>query len=386
MRCSASQSTHAAVQLRSAQLRVAVLGSRHRALLGVLEQLPGRGAQVREAGAEALVVAEHVRAQHVEEVGAQVERGCRRAGLHELGAERATGLERALEAVHDVRLGLDQRQPRRRRDAGAAQRRAPAAAVPRAHRLQRDRAVGQLARHRPRMVEAAAQREDAAQRQRSARRLDRRGPRQGRRDAQRARRVGTGGQRDQAGRQGRGGAAARAAGRTVQRPRVADLVGGAAGRALVRVQVADEHRAGSGEPRPDVAVGIGLQRNGAAGGGQRLAGDRVEVLEPDRDAAQRVGGLGGAKPRVGALGSSAGVLLVHAHERVYGIRAPVEAGRAVGGDPGQVGVEQLGRRELTLAEQPRRLGDAQPRRVGHGAVAASASRSAKTRLPSSGSK
>ena len=41
------------------------------------------------------------------------------------------------------------------------------------------------------------------------------------------------------------------------------------------------------EPGPDVAVGLGLERNRAARGGQRLAGDRVEVLQADRHAAQR---------------------------------------------------------------------------------------------------
>ena len=72
-------------------------------------------------------------------------------------------------------------------------------------------------------------------------------------------------------------------------PRAADLVGRPADRELVRVQVAEQHHARGGQLRPGVAV---LRRHlleAPARRGHRLAGDAVEVLEPDRHARQRRG-------------------------------------------------------------------------------------------------
>jgi hypothetical protein len=105
--------------------------------------------------------------------------------------------------------------------------------------------------------------------------------------------------------------------------------------------VADEHRSGRLQPRPDVGVGLRAQRHRAARSGERLAGDRVEVLQPDRHATQRRRRRTLGQPRVGPRGGGDGVLLVQPDPRVHGIRAPVEGRLPVLGDLGEVRSERL---------------------------------------------
>ena len=113
----------------------------------------------------------------------------------------------------------------------------------------------------------------------------------------------------------RAGAAARAARRALERPRVADLVGRPAAGELVRVQVAEQHHplARSAAPRRRSRARDLVQH--PARRGQRLPRDRVEVLQPDRDAAEERR-VAGREPLVGALGSGARVLLVDPHPGV----------------------------------------------------------------------
>ena len=139
------------------------------------------------------------------------------------------------------------------------------------------------------------------------------------------------------------------------------------------------------EPCPDVAVGLGLQVDRPARRRERLAGHGVEVLQADRHAAQRRRGR--ARPAARRpLGRRDRVLLVEPGPRVHGIGAPVEARRAVRARSGRGG--RPAPRAPTArrsCEQRGELGDAQRGGVGHCEAAASASRSANAARPWSGS-
>ena len=67
---------------------------------------------------------------------------------------------------------------------------------------------------------------------------------------------------------------------------VADLVGPAAGRELVRVQVTQQDHARVEQPRRDGGVLLGREVGDPARAGERVPGGGVEVLEAERDAAE----------------------------------------------------------------------------------------------------
>ena len=126
------------------------------------------------------------------------------------------------------------------------------------HRRQQQPAVVQRARHRAGVVEAPGERHDSRHRDTRPRvGLIAEVPQQRRRDAERSGRVRPGGRGHHARGERRGRAAARSAGRALERPRVADLVGRPAGGELVRVQVAEQHHPARAQPAPDVAVRVG---------------------------------------------------------------------------------------------------------------------------------
>ena len=126
-------------------------------------------------------------------------------------------------------------------DGVAAQRPALVRDVDAGERRQQRLAVAHGAGHRPGVVERRSERDDPAERDEPARRLDRRRPALGRGDAQRAGGVGARRRRHLPRGERRAGAAAGAARRPLERPRVADLVGRPAAGELVRVQVAEQH-------------------------------------------------------------------------------------------------------------------------------------------------
>ena len=204
------------------------------------------------------------------------------------------------------------------------------------------------------MVERRRERDDSAHRDEPARRLDRRRPALRRGDAQRAGRVGAGRRGHLPGRERRRRAAARAARRPLERPRVADLVGRPAAGELVRVQVAEQHHALGGEPRPDVAVALGHLVEHAARGGQRLAGDGVEILQPDRDPAERRARRPRRAARRRVRRRRERVLLVDAHPGVDRVGIAVVAVRAVPlADPREAGLDELARGERRGRRGPR---------------------------------
>ncbi len=155
------------------------------------------------------------------------------------------------------------------------------------HPGEEQRAVLHRACHRACVVEARRERDDPAHRDGPARRLDRRGAAERRRDPQRAGGVGARRRGCHPRGERRARAAARPAGRAVERPRVPDLVGRAPGRELVRVQMTEQHHPLGLEPSPDVTGALRHLVEEPARRGQRLPGDGVDVLEPDRDAAER---------------------------------------------------------------------------------------------------
>ncbi len=117
----------------------------------------------------------------------------------------------------------------------------------------------------------------------------------------------------------------------IKRPRVSDLVGGAAGGELVHVGVAEQHHPLVAQPLPCNRVfcrDVALQH--ATRCRQRQAGDRVEVLQRERDPAQHRRGFAFARHTlVAGAGLLARQLGVDPRPRVDRIRgAP-----SVGGPP-----------------------------------------------------
>ena len=108
-----------------------------------------------------------------------------------------------------------------------------------------------------------------------------------RRDPQRARGVGPGRRGRLRARERRAGAAARPAGRAIELPRVADLVGRAAAANSCVCRWPSSTIPSRLEPRPRVAVALRDLVEDAARRRQRLARHGVEVLQPDRHAAER---------------------------------------------------------------------------------------------------
>ncbi len=195
----------------------------------------------------------------------------------------APGVQRQLAK----RAGRDGVRDQRRRSAG--------------HRCEHSAAVGDASSQRPERVERRSQRDHPVERDPPGRRLDAADTADRRGSADRTGRVSTGGDRNHARGHGGGRAATGTAGGELGAPRVAHLVGGATAGELVRMQMPDEHHARGAQARPCGAVGVGdVALEHAAGGSQRQALDRVEILQPDRHTAQqrRLIALRG-KPAVG---------------------------------------------------------------------------------------
>ena len=198
------------------------------------------------------------------------------------------------------------------------------------------------------------------------RRLDRARSAARRGDPQRAARVAAERRRGHPRRQRRGAAAARSARDAVQRPRIADLVGGAAGRELMGVGVAEQDHALRAQPRPhDGVLGGDVALQHPAGRGERQARDAVEVLERQRDPAQQR-----APPRPRPRRSSAARACSRASSgyrrdpRVDRIGRALGRGRAAVAllDARQARLGELGRREPALAQE--RLPQARPGQPG----------------------
>ena len=140
----------------------------------------------------------------------------------------------------------------------------------------------------------------------------------------------------------------------LQLPGIADLVGGAPGGELVGVGMPKQHRALAAQARPGggvVSGHVALQH--ATGGGERQAGDAVEVLQGEGNSAQQ------GRPRplarealVGGPGLLARDVGIEADPGIHGIgRAVVCRRPAVAlGDPAQAGLGQLGRGQPTVME------------------------------------
>ncbi len=193
--------------------------------------------------------------------------GHRRARPRGPGRRRAHG-----RSPRRRRPRADQREPRRDREPRPSQRRRPgrrsAAAIAASSRAQSStvRAIG------PAQSKLGASGTTPRSEVVAIGRLDRRGAAQRGGDAQRAGGVGPGRGRRHPRRERGARATARATGRAVEGPRVADLIGGPADRELVRVQVSQQDHPRRAQPGPDVAVALRDVLEHAARGGQRLAG------------------------------------------------------------------------------------------------------------------
>ena len=228
----------------------------------------------------------------------------RRRELDDPGAEPLGRVASGLQAVEDVGLGagrlgaagdgdaqpFERARPVARAQGQRGDDRVGVAAGLGGQRAQQRGRVGDAAGHRAGVVERRAQRDAAVVGDAAVGRLDRGDARQRGRDAQRAGGVGAHRRRDHARRQGRGRAAARPAGRAVERPRVADLVGGPAGGELVRVAVARRGpcrgRAGAATPRCRRRRRCPRARGWTPSAPARA---REEVLERQRDPAHAAG-------------------------------------------------------------------------------------------------
>jgi hypothetical protein len=334
------------------------LRRRELAFFGRLDPLTERGPVELPPVVESAVIRAELREQELEVRLAEVELqlGRRRCILH-------TTCEDPLEAACNGSVDLFQRGARRERKPKLRER-FRWGGLATGHHCEQGGAVGRRARHRPRVVERRPERHDPVERHEAARRLDRAGATEGRRDPERAGGVGAGRRRDHSRGEGRGRPTARAARRTVELQRVGDLVGRAADRELVRVQVPEQHHPASLEPLPDGARPRRALVEQPARGGQRLPSGRVEVLEADRDAGER--------PRVAprpslvrALGRRERVVLVDADPRVDRLRIAVEAVGAVAiADAGEAGLDELARGQDPFRQQPDGVEDAEVGGVG----------------------
>ena len=237
------------------------------------------------------------------------------------------------------------------------------------HRCEQQPAVDERARHRPRVVEAPRQRHDSLQRDPAAGRLDRRRAAASRRDAQRPRGIGSGGGGHHLRRQRSRRAAARAARRALERPGAADLIRRAARGELMRVEVAEQYHPGPGQPLPGIAVLGRRVVEQAARRRQRLAGDAVEILQPDRDSSQHgrrpiALHAGRAQSLVRPRGGSQRIVVVDPHPGVDRARISLAAVPTVAlTDPVQARRDELRRRGTLTCQQRRRLGDSESGQV-----------------------
>ncbi len=258
-------------------------------------------------------------------------------------------LERAAEVgrERDPQAGEGARQRWRELDTGVAERlRRPGVGA--GHHGEQQREVADVAGHRaadrrglPLVVERPL-RHPAQRRAQADDAAERRGV------AQRPAHVGSVGQRDHAG----GQRARRAPAGPARGPRRVDGVQRRAedrvervrpGRELRDVGLAEDHDAGPADPLDQELVGVGdvvgAQRRAVR---RAPAGDRVGVLEREREPVQRAHRGTGRQLLVGRRGTGPGALLVQRDDRV-------EPGVALG-DPGQVQVEQLARGDAARAD------------------------------------
>ena len=162
--------------------------------------------------------------------------------------------------------------------------------------------------------------------------------------AQRAAHVGAVRERHHARRQRAGRSSARAAGGPVGVVRVAGgaedgVEGVRPGRELRHVGLAEEHHAGRADPLDDQVVVVGhVVREHRRAEGRRPPGGGVGVLHREGQAVQRAQRAAAGLVLVGGAGAVAGPVLVERDDRV-------ELGVA-GGDPVEVQVQQLARRDL----------------------------------------
>ena len=132
----------------------------------------------------------------------------------------------------------------------------------------------------------------------------------------------------------------------------------------------EQHHPLGGEPRPRVAVALGHVLEHAAGRGQRLAGDGVEVLQPDRDATE-LGRIASGEPLVRGRGRSERVLLVDARPGVDRVGIAVVAVYAVPlADPGEARLDELARGERSRVEGDGRVLDSEVCRIRHAPIIA----------------
>ncbi len=212
------------------------------------------------------------------------------------------------------------------------------------------------------------------------------------RDAQRPEGVRRHGRRDHAGGQCGSGPARSAARRAAEIPGVAHLVGRRARTELMGVQVPEEHRFRSAHLGPDCAV---LRRDltqEAARRGERLAGRREEVLEPDRNAAERrrrAVSLDGVatSPVVRPGRRGPGVVGIDAHPRVDGFTIAVVAmGPVPVLDPLQACLDEVARGDRAGGQRGGGRGEVEVGRVGdriRGHAAGARGSRARRRAPAS---
>ena len=347
--------------LGAADLQAYVLLGRHRPSFCVLEASPIRRAVPVPPVVEATVIYEHLGEDEVEEVGEDVEPSRWGRRLDTLAGKRR---ERPIQPVGNVRLEHGDAW----RDCVAAKRpprsRRGNARHPSEHELGVDDRPG----HRPGMVERPRKRHDPPHRDETTRRLDRRRPALGRGDAQRAGGVRARGRWYLSRCERRARPSTGTAGGSLERPRVADLIGGAAAGELVCVHVAEQHHALGGEPGPDVAVAIGYFVEQGARGGQRLAGNGIEILETDRDPAE-CRGVALCESLVSACGGLERVFLVDADPGVDRLRVTFVAVRAVSlADAREARVDEFARRDRPLPECRGRILQAEVGRIVHAAI------------------
>jgi hypothetical protein len=122
------------------------------------------------------------------------------------------------------------------------------------------------------------------------------------------------------------------------------------------------------EARPGVAVPVGDLVENPARGGERLPGDGVEVLQPDRDPAE-VGCAACGQPLAGTRRPLERILLVDADPGVHRARvAIVRVGSVSLPDPGKARLHELARGERSASQCLAGVHDAEIGRIVHGAI------------------
>ena len=235
------------------------------------------------------------------------------------------------------------------------------------HRREQIRRVRHRARAQADVIEGRAGAEQPGRVDQAERGLEADTSAQRRGNAHAAAGVAAGGGHDQAGGHGRRRSAARAAGdpraivRVVRRAEER-IDGRDAAAELVGVGLAEEHRAGLGEPRDDHGVVVGhppLVQARAAGRADAARGE--EVLVRDRDAHERSACSADREARHDASGVVDGPLAGHGDEGAQGGVLVVDAGEIRGGDvdgrdpAGGDGVGELGNRQRRDVVERRRL-------------------------------